>query len=292
MNRIQAFLEEYFFWLSLPSLSVIDIVEIVILSVVIYMVMRWIKDTRAWMLLKGILIIVVFTFFASLFQMDTILWLINNAISIGIIAVVIVFQPELRKGLEELGRKKLLASALFFDNQKDSNKRFSDKSISEIVRACFSMGKVRTGALIVLERQELLKDYTTTGIEIDGIISSSLLINIFEHNTPLHDGAVIVRGDRILAATCYLPLTENRDLSKELGTRHRAAVGVSELSDALVIIVSEETGEVSIAAGGAITRNVDADSLRNKLYEIQNKTVEPQKAHKRKGRKAHGKGGN
>lgn len=291
MSRIQAFLEEYFFWLSLPSLSVIDIVEIVILSVLIYMIMRWIKDTRAWMLLKGILIIVIFTFFASLFQMDTILWLINNAISVGIIAVVIVFQPELRKALEELGRKKLFASA-FFDNQKDSNKRFSDKSISEIVRACFSMGKVRTGALIVLERQEMLKDYITTGIEIDGIISSSLLINIFEHNTPLHDGAVIVRGDRILAATCYLPLTENRYLSKELGTRHRAAVGVSELSDALVIIVSEETGEVSIAANGAITRNVDADFLRNKMYEIQNKTVEQQKSHKRKGRKAHGKGGN
>lgn len=290
MNRIQAFLEEYFFWLSLPSLSVIDIVEIVILSVVIYMVMRWIKDTRAWMLLKGILIIVIFTFFASLFQMDTILWLINNAISVGIIAVVIVFQPELRKALEELGRKQLLTSALFFDNQKDSNKRFSDKSISEIVRACFAMGKVRTGALIVLERQELLKDYIGTGIEIDGIISSPLLINIFEHNTPLHDGAVIVRGDRILAATCYLPLTENRDLSKELGTRHRAAVGVSELSDALVIIVSEETGEISIAAGGMITRNINADFLRNKLYEIQNKTVEPQKSHRRKGRKAYGKG--
>ncbi len=290
MNAIQAFLEEYFFWLSLPSLSVVDIAEIAILSVLIYIIMRWIKDTRAWMLLKGILFIVLFTFVASIFQMDTILWLVNNAISVGIIAVVVVFQPELRKALEELGRKRLLASA-FFDNQKDGNKRFSDKTVNEIVRACFSMGKVRTGALIVLERQELLKEYIGTGIEIDGVLSGPLLINIFEHNTPLHDGAVIVRGDRILAATCYLPLTENRDLSKDLGTRHRAAVGMSELSDAMVLIVSEETGEVSIAMGGTIIRNVDADFLRNQLYDIQKRNVEQQKSRRWKGRKANGNDG-
>ncbi len=287
MNAIKAFLEEYFFWLSLPSLSIVDIAEIVILSILIYIIMRWIKDTRAWMLLKGILFIVLFTFVASIFQMDTILWLVNNAISVGIIAVVIVFQPELRKALEELGRKSLLSSTIF-DTQKDSNKRFSDKTVNDLVRACFLMGKVRTGALIVLERQELLKEYISTGIEIDGILSSPLLLNIFEHNTPLHDGAVIVRGDRILAATCYLPLTENRDLSKELGTRHRAAVGVSEVSDAMVLIVSEETGEVSIAESGTIIRNVDADFLRNKLYEIQKRNVEQQKSRRRKGRKANG----
>lgn len=290
MRTIQAFIEEYFFWLSLPSLSVIDIAEIVILAVLLYFILRWIKDTRAWMLLKGILSIVIFTLVASVFQMDTILWLVNNAISVGIIAVVIVFQPELRKALEELGRKQLISSARFFDMQKDTGKRFSDKTISEIVRACFSMGKVWTGALIVIERQESLKEYISTGIEIDGVISGSLLINIFEHNTPLHDGAVIIRGDRIVAATCYLPLTENRDLSKELGTRHRAAVGISEISDALVIVVSEETGEVSIATGGQIIRNVDGDFLRNKLYEIQKKNIEPPKSKRRKGRKANGNG--
>lgn len=290
MHTIQAFFEEYFFWLSLPSLSVVDVAEIVILAVIIYFFLRWIKDTRAWVLLKGILSIVLFTLVASIFQMDTILWIVNNAISVGIIAVVIVFQPELRKALEELGRKQIISSALFFDSQKDSNKRFSDKSISEIVRACFSMGKVRTGALIVIERQESLKEYIATGIEVDGIVSGSLLINIFEHNTPLHDGAVIMRGDRIVAATCYLPLTENRDLSKELGTRHRAAVGISEISDAMVIVVSEETGEVSVALAGQIIRNVDGDFLRNKLYEIQKKNTEAPKSKRRKGRRANGNG--
>ena len=290
MRTIQAFIEEYFFWLSLPSLSVIDIAEIIILAILLYFILRWIKDTRAWMLLKGILSIVIFTLVASIFQMDTILWLVNNAISVGIIAVVIVFQPELRKALEELGRKQLISSARFFDMQKDMGKRFNDKTISEVVRACFSMGKVWTGALIVIERQESLKEYISTGIEIDGVVSGSLLINIFEHNTPLHDGAVIMRGDRIVAATCYLPLTENRDLSKELGTRHRAAVGISEISDALVIVVSEETGEVSIAIEGHIIRNVDGDFLRNKLYEIQKKNVESSKSKKRKGRKANGNG--
>ncbi len=290
MRTIQAFFEEYFFWLSLPSLSIIDAAEIVILAVLLYFILRWIKDTRAWMLLKGILSIALFTLVASIFQMDTILWLVNNAINVGIIAVVIVFQPELRRALEELGRKQLISSALFFDNQRDTNKRFSDKSISEIVRACFSMGKVRTGALIVIERQESLKEFIGTGIEIDGIISDSLLINIFEHNTPLHDGAVIMRGNRIVAATCYLPLTENRDLSKELGTRHRAAVGISEVSDALVIVVSEETGEVSVAIAGQIIRNVDGDFLRNKLYEIQKKNTETPKSKRKKGRRVNGNG--
>lgn len=290
MRTIQAFIEEYFFWLSLPSLSVIDIAEIVILAILLYFILRWIKDTRAWVLLKGILIIAIFTLVASIFQMDTILWLVNNAISVGIIAVVIVFQPELRKALEELGRKQLISSAQIFGSQRDLEKRFSDKTISEIVRACFSMGKVRTGALIVIERIESLKEYIGTGIEIDGVISGSLLINIFEHNTPLHDGAVIMRGDRILAATCYLPLTENRDLSKELGTRHRAAVGISEISDALVIVVSEETGEVSIALSGQIIRNVDGDFLRNKLYEIQKRNTETPKSKRKKGRRANGNG--
>lgn len=287
---IQVFFKEYFSWLSLPSLSVIDIAEILILAILLYFILRWIKNTRAWVLLKGILFIAIFTLIATMFQMDTILWLINNAISVGIIALVIVFQPELRKALEELGRKQLITSVQIFGSQKELEKRFSDKTISEIVRACFSMGKVRTGALIVIERAESLREYITTGIEIDGIISGSLLINIFEHNTPLHDGAVIMRGDRIVAATCYLPLTENRDLSKELGTRHRAAVGISEISDALVIVVSEETGEVSLALAGKIIRNVDGDFLRNKLYEIQKKNMEAPKSKRKKGRRANGNG--
>lgn len=285
MNGIKNFFDEYLFWLYLPEISVIDIVEIAILAVFIYQLMRWIKDTRAWMLLKGILSIGLFTLVASIFRMDTILWLISKIISVGIIAVVIVFQPELRKALEQLGRKNIIASALTFDSQKENNNRFSEKTLNEIVRASFDMGKVRTGALIVMERQVVLNDFANTGISLDAIASAQLLINIFEHNTPLHDGAVIIRGDRVVAATCYLPLSENMNLSKELGTRHRAAVGLSEVSDALVIIVSEETGKVSVATGGEIIRNVDAEFLRNKLYEMQKKNSEPKKARRRKGRK-------
>lgn len=291
VHRIQNFFEDYLFWLDLPEISVIDIVEIAILAVFIYQLMRWIKDTRAWMLLKGILSIGLFTLVASIFRMDTILWLISKIISVGIIAVVIVFQPELRKALEQLGRKNILTSALMFDTQKETNNRFSEKTLNEIVRAAFEMGKVRTGALIVMERQVLLNDFVSTGIQLDALASAQLLINIFEHNTPLHDGAVIIRGDRVLAATCYLPLSENMNLSKELGTRHRAAVGLSEVSDALTIIVSEETGKVSVAAGGEIIRNVDAEFLRNKLYEMQKKNAELKKVRRKKVRRS-GEDGN
>ncbi len=285
MSGLKTFFDNYFFWLSIPSISAIDIVEIAILAVFIYQLMRWIKDTRAWMLLKGFISIALFTLVAAVFQMDTILWIINNAISVGIIAVVIVFQPELRKALEPLGRRQFWNSERLFGSQKDNNNRFSDKTLNEIVRAAFDMGKVRTGALIVMERQVLLNEYAGTGIMLDAVASAQLLVNIFEHNTPLHDGAVIIRGDRIVAATCYLPLSDNMNLSKELGTRHRAAVGLSEVSDALVIIVSEETGKVSVAVGGQIIRNVDAEFLRNKLYEIQKKSIEPKKTRRRKGRK-------
>lgn len=285
MNGIKTFFDEYLFWLYLPEISVIDVVEIIILAVFIYQLMRWIKDTRAWMLLKGILSIGLFALVASIFRMDTILWLISKVISVGIIAVVIVFQPELRKALEQLGRKNILTSALLFDSQKEGNNRFSEKTLNEIVHAAFDMGKVRTGALIVIERQVVLNEFVNTGIALDAIASAQLLINIFEHNTPLHDGAVIIRGDRVVSATCYLPLSENMNLSKELGTRHRAAVGLSEVSDALVIIVSEETGKVSVATGGEIIRNVDAEFLRNKLYEMQKKSLDVKKARKRKGRK-------
>lgn len=285
MNVIKEFFKEHFFWLSLPSISVIDIVEIIILAVLIYQLIRWIKDTRAWMLLKGIVSIALFALVASIFRMDTILWLLSKAISVGIIAVVIVFQPELRRALEQLGNKKFFNSVMFFNSQKESNNRFSEKTLNEIVRAAFDMGKVRTGALIVMERQVVLNEFAGTGIPLDALASAQLLINIFEHNTPLHDGAVIIRGDRIVSATCYLPLSENMNLSKELGTRHRAAVGLSEVTDSLVIVVSEETGKVSVATGGEIIRNVDAEFLRNKLYEIQKKNIEPKKARRKKGRK-------
>ena len=247
-----------------------DIVEIIILSFLIYHILVWIKNTKAWSLLKGILVIAVFILFAAYFEMNTILWIVNNLFSVAVTAVVVILQPELRRAVEELGRKNIISSIIPITvGRGPEGGRFSDKTINEIVKACVEMGRARTGALIVMEKDESLTDYERTGIEIDGVVTSQLLINIFEHNTPLHDGAVIVRGDRVTSATCYLPLSDNMRLSKELGTRHRAAVGISEVSDSLTIVVSEETGKVSIAMGGELYRNVDAEFLKNKLTFIQ-----------------------
>ena len=200
------------------------------------------------------------------------------------IAVVVIFQPEMRKALENLGRKNILVNLFNFDFNKVENGKFSDKTITELVKACYEMGKVKTGALIVVEDEIVLTEYERTGIAVDGILTSQLLINIFEKNTPLHDGAVIVRGDRVVSATCYLPLTDSLSLSKDLGTRHRAAVGISEVSDSLTIVVSEETGKVSIALDGELYRNVDAEFLKNKLAYIQKREQDTSKVKSWRGR--------
>ena len=213
--------------LDAMKIRVTDIVEMIILSFLIYQVMVWIKKTRAWSLLKGFAVLLVFIFFAWRFEMNTILWLAENILGIGLTALVIVFQPELRKALEQLGQQNIFSSLLNLDVAKEEPARFSDRTVNELIKAVFEMAKVKTGALIVIERNVPLNEYERTGITLDSVLSSQLLINIFEHNTPLHDGAVIVRGDRITSATCYLPLSDNLDLSKELGTRHRAAVGIS-----------------------------------------------------------------
>ena len=252
-----------------------DIVEIIILSFLIYHILVWIKNTKAWSLLKGILVIAVFILFAAYFEMNTILWIVNNLFSVAVTAVVVILQPELRRAVEELGRKNIISSIIPITvGRGPEGGRFSDKTINEIVKACVEMGRARTGALIVMEKDESLTDYERTGIEIDGVVTSQLLINIFEHNTPLHDGAVIVRGDRVTSATCYLPLSDNMRLSKELGTRHRAGVGISEVTDSLTIIVSEETGKISVAYGGDLERNVDAERRRARLSDLQNKSEE------------------
>ena len=207
--------------------------------------------------------------------MNTILWIVNNLLSVGVIAVVVILQPELRKAVDELGRKNIISSLLPFDVGKNSVEgRFSDKTINEISKACVEMGKVKTGALIVVEQEQSLAEYERTGIDVDGIITSQLLINIFEHNTPLHDGAVIVRGNRVTSATCYLPLSDNMMLSKDLGTRHRAGVGISEATDSLTVIVSEETGKISVAYKGALSRGLSGEDLKERLREIQNKPEE------------------
>ena len=270
MKLIIQFVQKYLMGLSLPSLTVIDIIEMLIIAFAIYQVIMWVKNTRAWMLVKGIIFLIAFSIIAIILQMDVILWIFKNAISVGIIALIIVFQPELRSALEQLGRKNVLSSIFTFDD-KEEDVKYTDKTINAIVRACTEMSKDKTGALIVLENEIMLKEIEKTGIPIDAAISSQLLINIFEHNTPLHDGAVIIRDNRVLSATCYLPMSDNLELSKELGTRHRAAVGLSEESDSLIIVVSEETGRISLAQDGALTRNVEPDTIRQRAYQIMGK---------------------
>ena len=219
---------------------------------------------------KGILVLGVFIFLAYLFQMHTILWIVRNSLTVLATALIVVFQPELRRALEKLGERKYISVVMPFDSTKDKG-RFSEDTVDGIIDASYIMGKAKTGALIVVEQAIRLTEYESTGIQLDCIVSSQVLINIFEHNTPLHDGAIIIRNDRIVSATCYLPLSDNMGLSKELGTRHRAAVGLSEVSDALVIVVSEETGYVSVAQGGVLDRNISREKLREYLEDIQNK---------------------
>ena len=260
--------------LYIPRITWTDIIEIVIIAFVIYNVMVWIKNTKAWVLLKGIIIVVIFALIAYILNLKTILWIAGKTISVGIIALVIIFQPELRRALEQLGRKKILFGLFRFNDGREKGERFSSKTAEEIVRACFDMGAAYTGALIVIEQDMVLEEYEKTGITVDGLVTSQLLINIFEHNTPLHDGAVIIRGDRVVAATCYLPLSDNNNLNKALGTRHRAGVGISEVTDSMTIIVSEETGKVSVAVGGELIHDIDADSLRNKLEYLRRRTID------------------
>lgn len=269
METITKSIRDMIYFLSLPKMTLIDIVEIVIIAVSLYHIILWVKKTRAWTLLKGITVLVVCYLAAYFLDMSVILWIFNKGIAIGITALAIVFQPELRTALEELGRKNFIASVIPFDDSREGNTLFSDKSINELVRATVDLAKTKTGALIILEKDISLAEYERTGITIDSVISSQLLVNIFEHNTPLHDGAVIMREDRIVSATCYLPLSDNLGLSKELGTRHRAGVGISEVSDSLTIIVSEETGKISVAIEGKLLRNIDGEILKKKLYDFQ-----------------------
>ena len=284
-ETITSFIERYVTWLSIPTIKWTDIVEVLIISILLYKVLSWIKESKAWSLLKGILIILLFVVLAAVFSMTTILWIAKNVFGVAVTAMVVVFQPELRKALEQLGRRKVLSSLFQFDN-RIIGERFSDETINEIVRGSFEMGRAKTGALIVIAQNDPLTDYEKTGIMIDSLISSQLLINIFEHNTPLHDGAVIVQGNRLVSATCYLPLSENMELSKDLGTRHRAGVGISEVTDSMTIIVSEETGRISVAYEGELTRNVDMDQLREMLRFVQGKTLEEKKTFRLFKRKA------
>lgn len=265
MDTMGELMEVIHSWLSfLQRISLTNLVEIVIISVLIYEVLYWIKNTRAWTLLKGLVVILLFTVLAAVFELRTILWILEKTAAIAATALLVIFQPELRKALEQLGSKNIITNILSFDDGKEESD-FTEKTVSELVRATFEMAKVKTGALMVIEKGDTLKEIERTGIEINGLVSSQLLINIFEHNTPLHDGAVVIRGNRVAAATCYLPLSDNMNISKDLGTRHRAAVGISEVTDSVTIIVSEETGRVTLAEGGKLTWINDGETLKSLL---------------------------
>lgn len=248
-----------------PSLGISDILDILIVAYIIYKIIFWIKETRAWVLFKGILVIFALAAVAMLLKLNTILWILSNTISVGIIAVIVVFQPELRKALEQLGKGKFFTACARSSEETDD--KAAQRTVDEIVKAAEKMGSVKTGALILIEQKVPLGDFERTGIPVDAIVSSQLLINIFEHNTPLHDGAVIVRRNRVAAATCFLPLTDSNEVSMELGTRHRAAIGASEVSDAYVIVVSEETGAISLARGGVLYRDLSPEQLKNMISQ-------------------------
>ena len=280
MSNILQVLKNVSTYISLPKMGPMDFVEIVLIAVLVYYIIKWIKTTRAWVIVKGLIVILLFWVGATLLNFDVILWIFMNTISVGITALIILFQPELRRVLEQLGEKRILPE-LFSENKDKKNERFSDDTLKELVEGTFRLAGPKTGALIVIEQDVSLAEYVETGIMIDGLVTSQLLVNIFEKDTPLHDGAVIVRGDRIVSATCYLPLSKNMRLDKNLGTRHRAGVGISEVSDSLTIIVSEETGKVSLVKGGSLMYNVDSNFLTSKLQEIQ-KSKEPEVKSKRK----------
>lgn len=246
--------------LSIPSIRLTDIIDILLVAVVIYVIMVWIKETRAWSLFKGLAVIFVISILSYQLNFYTISWIIEKTVSVGILALIVLFQPEFRKGLEQIGKGNIVTN--IFNNEEEG--KISSRTVEEIITAAVKMAKVRTGALILIEQNVPLGDLEETGVAVDGIVSSQLLINIFENKTPLHDGAVIIRNNRVAAATCILPLTQT-EIGLDLGTRHRAAVGASEVSDAYVIVVSEETGAVSIASEGKLMRNVSPDVIRNLL---------------------------
>lgn len=281
MEQIRTFLDSNL--ASLQFIDIMDVIEILLISLMVYYVIAFTKETRAWFLLKGVFWILVFLAVAMLLEMNTILWIARSVFQLAAIALIVVLQPELRKALEGLGKKDILHSVLPFDTGKPEEGLFSDKTVREISKGCMEMARVKTGALIVVEQKDSLEEYERTGIAVDGIVTSQLLINIFEKNTPLHDGAVIVRKDRVTYATCYLPLSDNMELSKELGTRHRAGVGISEVTDSMTVIVSEETGSISVAYKGKLTRGLNAPELEELLRSIQNKAPEEKERKRWKG---------
>lgn len=256
--------------LPVANVNVLDyiteIIDILLVTYVIYKIIMLIRGTKAVQLLKGITVIIAAWFLSSFFELNTLHWILERVVLYGLLAIIIIFQPELRRALEQLGRGRLFTRSAVEEEE-------TNKLIEAIIKSTSYMGKRRIGALISIERETGLNDYVETGIPMNARLTSELLINIFIPNTPLHDGAVIMKKDEILAAACYLPLSESPFISKELGTRHRAALGISEVTDSLTLVVSEETGSISLAKNGELHRNVSEDVLRELLNAELNPAV-------------------
>lgn len=259
-----SFIKYVFDFIQLISIS--DIIDIGIVSFIVYHLINWLRQTRAMQLVKGIILLFALMVISDLMNLTVINYVISTLVQVGTFAIVVIFQPELRTLLESMGRSRV-GKMIDFTKDKSKDQESGNRICEEIVTAVMNMADTKTGALIVIERETKLGEINT-GTKVDADITSQLLENIFVPNTPLHDGAVIIRDEKILSAACFLPLTSNNNVAKELGTRHRAALGVSEVSDAFTIVVSEETGKVSIAVNGSLTRNVGREPLKKALEKI------------------------
>ncbi|WP_204598489.1 diadenylate cyclase CdaA [Clostridium pascui] len=251
---------------SIKNINVSSILDILAVSYLFYKAYMLIRETRAEQLLKGIILIIIFIPISKVLRLEMLYWILSNTITIGVLSFIIIFQPEIRRALEHIGR------SAFTDKHILQDEEAMAKVIEEIVNAVENLSREKTGALIVIERLTGLGEIINTGTKLDSLVSSALLENIFVVNTPLHDGATIIRNDRIISSGCFLPLTSNNELNRALGTRHRAALGISENSDAIIIVVSEETGTISLAVNGNLTRNYDKARLKDILMRIIKKT--------------------
>ncbi|MBP3718412.1 MAG: diadenylate cyclase CdaA [Eubacterium sp.] len=269
MEAISTFIHTYLSGIYFPDLKWTDVLDIIIIAYIIYHLLLWVKTSRAWTLVKGVVVVALFLIFAAIVKLNTILWIAKNLINVFLLAIVVLFQPELRRALDELGRKNIISRFFSsFASKNNDEKALNDKTIYELVKTSVQLAKDKTGALIVIEHDTPMGEYIDTGIKLESVVSQQLLINIFEKNTPLHDGAVIIQKNRVAAATCYLPLTDNKNIAKSLGTRHRAGLGISEVSDSMTIIVSEETGSISVAYKGQLYQDLDEDGLRRQLTKL------------------------
>ncbi len=285
---MREFLRQILQYVQSVKIAPKNILEMLILAVMIYFLFAWVKRSRAWTLLRGVVVLLVFVVMVHLLELNVLSYIADRTLNILVIALLILFQPELRAALEQIGQGKYVRSILRAGRPR-SEALYSPEVVEQIIDATYVMAQNRTGALIVLAREINLAEYIRTGIRLDAVVSSALLINIFEHNTPLHDGAVIMEGQKVTAATCYLPLSQSLTIEKELGTRHRAAIGLSEVTDSWTIVVSEESGQVALARRGELSRNLRPDELRAELMKIEEDFTLPEmvrKGEKNRRRKA------